>query len=167
LPDGVGRDRRTMNDQKPPRIVGDEGATLRALLQYQRDSFVRKVTGVSDADASSSPVASGTSLLWLTNHMADAEHTWVVSRFAQRPDHRLSRGRPGTIGEAVDRYRAVCQEVDAILDSTATLDQVCPPFDPGPPINLRWILSHLLEETARHAGHADILREIIDGRTGR
>jgi hypothetical protein len=57
--------------------------------------------------------------------------------------------------------------VDAIVGKTKSLDQDCPPFDSGPPVNLRWILAHLLEETARHAGHADILRELLDGSTGR
>jgi uncharacterized damage-inducible protein DinB len=156
-----------MNDQKSPRTTGDERATLRTLLQYQRDSFVRKVTGVGDTDAASSPVSSGTSLLWLTNHMADAEGNWILSRFAQRPEYSRSVQHASTIGEAIDRYREVCRQVDAVVANTADLDQVCLSFDPGPPVNLRWILTHLLEETARHAGHADILREILDGTTGR
>jgi uncharacterized damage-inducible protein DinB len=156
-----------MNDQKPPRIAGDEVVTLHTLLQYQRDSLVRKVTGVSDADASASPVSSGTSLLWLTNHMADAESNWVLSRFAQRPAIPRLTAPASTVALAVDRYREVCQEVDGVLANSTSLDQVCPSFDLDPPVNRRWILGHLLEETARHAGHADILREIIDGSTGR
>jgi hypothetical protein len=156
-----------MDDKKPPRIAGDEKATLCALLQYQRDSFVRKVTGVSDAQASSSPVASGTSLLWLTHHMAEAERNWVLRRFAQRADIPPSTSPAASVADAVDRYRHVCHEVDVVVANAADLDQVCPSFDLDPPVNLRWILSHLLEETARHAGHADILREIIDGSTGR
>ena len=158
---------RTMRDTKPPRIAGDELATLGALLQYQRESFVRKVTGVSDAEASSSPVSSGTSLLWLTNHMADAEGNWVLRRFAQRLEIPLLNGPAPTMGKAIDRYRGVCREVDSVVADTTTLDQECPAFDLDPPVNLRWILCHLLEETARHAGHADILREFIDGSTGR
>jgi hypothetical protein len=156
-----------MDDQKPPRTAGDERSTLRALLQYQRDSFVRKVTGVSDAEASSSPVPSGTTLLWLANHMADAETTWVLTRFAQRPQNPLLARHASTMGDAVDRYRDVWNEVDAVVADTTGLDRVCPSFDAGPPVNLRWILGHLVEETARHAGHADILRELLDGRTGR
>jgi hypothetical protein len=95
-------------DQKPPRVVADEAGTLHALLQYQRESLVRKVADLDDASARRSPVDSGTTLLWLI----------------RRPD-----------------------------------------VDPSP--SLRWVLMHLLEETARHAGHADILRELIDGGTGR
>jgi hypothetical protein len=126
-----------MTDQKAPRIAGDEAATLRTLLQYQRDSFVRKVTGVSDTEASSSPVPSGTSLLWLTNHMADAEGNWVLNRFAQGPENALLTRHAEKMGDAVDRYRRVCREVDAVVASTADLDQVCPSFDLDPPSNLR------------------------------
>jgi hypothetical protein len=61
----------------------------------------------------------------------------------------------------------VWSEVDAVVEQAPTLDQECPTFDEGPVVNLRWVLAHLLEETARHAGHADILREIVDGSTGR
>jgi hypothetical protein len=156
-----------VTDQKPPRLAGDERETLLALLQYQRDSFVRKVRGVADEKAVSSPVASGTSLLWLTNHMADAEVTWVLQRFAQRADEwPVGPPAQGT-AEAVARYRRAWPEVDAVIDSTASLDVECAALDDLPVVNLRWIIAHLLEETARHAGHADILRELIDGRTGR
>jgi hypothetical protein len=153
-------------DQKPPRLKGDERETLLALLQYQRESFVRKVGGADEALAAMSPVASGTSLLWLTNHMADAEAIWVLHRFAGRPGDG-----PGTaardIRAAIARYRGVWGDVDAVIDGAGSLDRECPAFDDQPVVNLRWILAHLLQETARHAGHADILRELIDGQTGR
>jgi Protein of unknown function (DUF664) len=156
-----------MTDQKPPRTAGDERGTLLTLLNYQRDSFVRKVSDVSDTEASSSPVPSGTSLLWLTNHMADAESDWVLRRFAQRPERLLLTQHAKTVGDAVDRYREVCRNVDGVVADTPDLSRLCPPFDGNPAVNLRWILGHLLEETARHAGHADILRELLDGATGR
>ncbi len=156
-----------MDDQKPPRIAGDDRATLLGLLQYQRDSLVRKVAGVDTTGAVSSPVSSGTSLLWLTNHMADAEATWVLQRFAHRPEGQATMEHRGSLDEAVARYRRVCGEVDPVVADTPSLDETCPPHDSGPPVNLRWILAHLLEETARHAGHADILRELLDGSTGR
>jgi hypothetical protein len=98
--------------------------------------------------------------------MADAESNWVLRRFARRPDDPVLARHVRTVDGAIDRYRDVWKEVDAVVDS-AELDELCPSFDLDPPVNLRWILGHLLEETARHAGHADILREILDGRTGR
>ena len=69
-------------DQKPPRLESDERETLRALLQYQRDSIVRKATGVDDAAARRPLVGSGTTLLWLIKHLARAETLWIVRRFA-------------------------------------------------------------------------------------
>ena len=71
-----------MADEKPPRVAGDERAILTSLLAYQRSSLVKKLDGVDDTQAAASPVGSGTSLLWLINHMADAEATWVLRRFA-------------------------------------------------------------------------------------
>jgi hypothetical protein len=57
--------------------------------------------------------------------------------------------------------------VDAVVAAAPTLDEPCRRSGDDPPVNLRWVLMHLLEETARHAGHADILRETVDGSTGR
>lgn len=156
---------RRVSDQKPPRSTADERTTAMMLLQFQRESLVRKLTGVSQQDAAASPVGSGTSLLWLANHLADAETNWVLRRFAGLPaeedaDHRA------LIDDALARYRRVWARVDGVV-ADANLDQSCPPFDGEPAVNLRWILLHLLEETARHAGHADILRELADGSTGR
>jgi hypothetical protein len=58
-------------------------------------------------------------------------------------------------------------QVDAIIDAAPDLEVMCADTGTESPVNLRWALMHLLEETARHAGHADILRELIDGDTGR
>ena len=74
-----------MPDQKPPRVDGDERATVLALLQFQRESLVRKVDGLDEVAARQAPVASGTTLLWLVEHLAYAEVLWIVHRFAGRP----------------------------------------------------------------------------------
>ena len=155
-----------MADQKPPRLTGGERETLSALLQYQRDSLVRKVTGVDDAAARRQLVDSGTTLLWLVKHMARAERVWVLHRFAgddPPPDDTV--GPDDTLAAAVDAYRATWSRVDAVVAAEPTLDAPCRGGDAS--VNLRWVLAHLLEETARHAGHADIIRELIDGQTGR
>ncbi len=158
---------RRVVDHKPPRFAADERHTILSLLQYQRESFVRKVHDVGSQEASISVVASGTSLLWLANHMADAEVTWVLHRFAQRADDGDAGPAAASLGEAVTRYRRVWRAVDAVVGGASSLEARCAPFDDLPEVNLRWILAHLLEETARHAGHADILRELLDGQTGR
>jgi uncharacterized damage-inducible protein DinB len=157
-------------DQKPPRLDGDERGTLHGLLQYQRDSLVRKVEGVDDASARQPMVASGTSLLWLIKHMARAEVTWLLYRFAGEdvvvPDDQVRDD--DTLATAVSWYTATWSRTDAVMAAAPSLDEQCRRrWDDGPPVNLRWVLTHLLEETARHAGHADILRELIDGTTGR
>jgi hypothetical protein len=157
-----------VSDQKPPRLAKGEAETLRALLQYQRDSLVRKAGGLDDAVARRSPVGSGTSLLWLIRHMARAEATWVLYRFAGQ-DVDIPDDTPGpadTLDAAVEFYRSTWARIDAVA-FTAPLDQLCERADAEPPVSLRWVLMHLLAETARHAGHADILRELIDGQVGR
>ena len=138
------------------------------LLQYQRDSVVRKVTGVGDGDARHPMVESGTSLLWLLKHLARAESLWILDRFAgddvDLPDDTVYPA--DTVDAAVETYRRTWSRVDAVV-ATASLDDWCREVGDDTPVNLRWVLAHLLEETARHAGHADILRELVDGETGR
>ena len=156
-----------MPDLKPPRLTGQERETLHALLQYQRESFVRKVT-VDEETARRRFVGRDTTLLWLTKHLARAEDLWFVQRFAGRPgvivDDTVGPG--DTITAAIETYRATWTRVDAIV-AAASLDALCADTGAESPVNLRWVLMHLLEETARHAGHADILRELADGRVGR
>jgi uncharacterized damage-inducible protein DinB len=165
-------------DRKPPRLRGDERETLLALLQYQRESLVRKVSGLSANDERSARqplVASGTTLLWLVRHVAHAEALWVVHRFAG-DDLDMAAALDvdvndvdDTLAAAVEAYRATWARVDAIVAAAPSLDEPCRGLvdDDTEPVNLRWVLMHLLEETARHAGHADILRELVDGQTGR
>jgi hypothetical protein len=155
-------------DEKPPRAIGDERETLQTLLQYQRESFLKKVEDLSDEDARRSPVPTGTSLLWLTKHLVYAELVWLAIRFDGQdlplPDNELRDG--DTVAGAVAEYRRTWERVDAIV-AAAELDDLCKVIDRDPKPDLRWVLAHLLEETARHAGHADILRELLDGATGR
>jgi Protein of unknown function (DUF664) len=157
-----------VGDQAPPRLAGDERDTLRAALQYVRESFVRKLDGIDDQAARWSPVGSGTSLLWLTRHLAYAESVWVLGRFAGRDDGVPANGVPeaDTAAAALEAYRATWRAVDEVV-AGASLDDACRADRQQPPVNLRWILVHLVEEIARHAGHADLIRELRDGSTGR
>ncbi len=140
-----------------------------ALLQYQRDSLVRKVAGVDEQAARQRLVASETTLLWLMKHMARAETVWIVHRFAGEdvviPDDVVTPD--DTLAVAVEAYLATWANIDAIVAAASSLDESCRLVGDEAPVNLRWVLMHLLEETARHAGHADILRELLDGHTGR
>jgi Protein of unknown function (DUF664) len=156
-------------DRKPPRLADGELETVLALLQFQRESLVRKVSGLDHLDLRVSPVGSGTTLLWLIKHMAQAEITWMQSRFVGRavqiPDDSVQPG--DTLEHAIDFYRSTWNESDGLAHKSSGLDERCRNAGSGPDVNLRWVLMHLLEETARHAGHADIIREMIDGQTGR
>ena len=157
-----------MADRKPPRVDGDELATVTALLRYQRESLVRKVEGVSAEEAAWTPVPSGTNLLWLVTHMVDAEETWMVRRFAGLSTDVGEEPPEGdAVGHAVQRYREVWATVDALVATADGPDEPCRGEVTIPALTLRWVLAHLLEETARHAGHADIIRELIDGAVGR
>jgi hypothetical protein len=156
-------------DRKPTKLVVGERATLLTMLQYQRESFVRKVSGVDDEAARRSLVPSGTTLRWLTRHLARAEAIWVLGRFVGTdtgvPDDDVDAS--DTTASAIAAYRATWTVIDPIIGE-ADLDATCARMDPGDAqVNLRWILVHLVQETARHAGHADILRELVDGQTGR
>ncbi|WP_412543155.1 DinB family protein [Longispora sp. K20-0274] len=158
-----------MADLRPPRTVGGERETLLTLLRYHRESLVRKVAGVGVREATWSPVGSGTSLLWLVKHLTGTELSWFLRRFAGQsvplPDPAHQEG--DTIESAVAAYRDAWARVAPIIEH-GDLDEVCQdPGDGQPQCNLRWVLAHLVEETARHAGHADIIRELVDGATGR
>jgi hypothetical protein len=157
-----------MSDQKPPYLAEDERAVLGALLQFQRQSVVRKITGVEDAAARRPMVPTGTSLLWVVKHLAYAETLWLVQRFAgedvELPDATVYEN--DTVASAIELYRSTWSRVDPIV-AAASLDDLARNAPDYPPVNVRWVLAHLLEETARHAGHADILRELIDGQIGR
>jgi predicted PhzF superfamily epimerase YddE/YHI9 len=158
-------------DRKPPRLAVGELDTLLALLRYQRESLVRKVEGIAPEQATWSPVPSGTNLLWLVTHMADAEESWMVRRFAGLATDMIeeppAESADAALAAAVARYRGMWETVDAVVASAADPDARCRGDEAQPPVSLRWLLAHLLEETARHAGHADIIRELVDGRVGR
>ena len=158
-----------MPDQKPPRSPEwTEAEAVGALLQYQRESVVRKVEGLSEDQARTRLVDSDTTLLWLLRHLDRAERMWVLQRFAGGDAGPLDDTvtDSDTVASAVAAYRRTWAVVDRAVTG---IDLDTPAAEPGPdgPTSLRWVLLHLLEETARHAGHADILRELIDGSTGR
>ena len=155
-----------MADQRPPRAAGDERTILTELWRYHRESLLKKVEDLTDEQAMQRFVPSDTTLLWLANHLGDATHLWFVVRFAGAADPLPPA--EGSVAGAVARCRSQCERADRII-AEHDLDDLCavPVHGDTTPVNLRWVLTHMLEETARHAGHADILRELLDGRTGR
>lgn len=163
----------TRADHWSARRSVDEADVLRRVLQYQRDTIVMKVEGLDDEQARRAVVDSGTSLAGIVKHLTHVERWWFQAVFAGRDvefpwseedpdaDWRVEPGE--TVARLVAGYREACAQSDRILGGER-LDEVArhEGYDPS----LRWIVLHMIEETARHAGHADILREQIDGVTG-
>jgi uncharacterized damage-inducible protein DinB len=164
----------------PDELVASAGerAVLETFLDLYRDAIVRKVSGLSDDDARRRLVGSATTLGGIVKHLHWVELEWFQRVLARRPATELpSVPGAGTDPDAefrltpegtVDRLLAEYQEACAASRATAAayaLDDVAPHVRMGE-VSLRWIYVHMIEETARHAGHADILREQLDGTTG-
>jgi Protein of unknown function (DUF664) len=157
-----------MSDEKPPRFDSSESETLVAFLDYLRESVIRKLDGVSETDARRSLVQSGTSLLFLVSHLTVAEVSWFQLRFAGNtktvPTESLDEASP--VADHVAQYRIAIRRDNVVVGEAGSLEERCA-ADDYRDLTLRWVLVHMIEETARHAGHADIIREQIDGATGR
>ena len=156
-------------DHNSPAIVSGEKDTLLAFLEYLRASVDRKIEGVSDADARRPLVASGTTLLGIVKHLAFVESYWAQRRFAGVDvvlhGDGFELGPTDTVESVRREYVQAGRRTDEIVGACPDLEQTLARGRHG--LTLRWMLAHLIEETARHAGHADILRELVDGRTGR
>ena len=140
-----------------------------------RDSIVLwKLEGVSDEDVRRPMVPSGTSLLGLVKHLAAVDCIWFCTTFGREteplpvdpddPDADLRVEPDETTADIVEFYRRARAAADAVILELDVDDVGTAWF--GDPVSLRWVLIHLIEETARHAGHLDIVRELIDGATG-
>lgn len=168
-----------------PPLAGGEAATLVGFLEYQRATLAWKVDGLDGPALAATTAASTLTLGGLVKHLTWVEDHWFSRRLLGREPAPLFRDvdfradpdwefrtaadhRPdellGLWHEAVERSR---RDVQAVLATEAGLDAraVALPRDPRRP-SLRWILVHMVEEYARHNGHADLLREAVDGATG-
>jgi uncharacterized damage-inducible protein DinB len=158
--------------------VADERTTLNTFLDYYREAVKAKLRGLSEEEANRRLVPSDTTLAALIKHLARVESSWFQHRLAQTPledlpnlqrffddpdrDFRVDPSE--TVETLLTHYDEQCAVSRAIADSKQ-LDDVVPHPVLGE-VTMRWIMVHMIEETARHAGHADILREQIDGSTG-
>lgn len=161
--------RRTRrSDTPPPRTGNSELEVLRGFLDYLRASVAAKVEGAPEPGARTAAVPSGTNLLGLLHHLTHVERATFLG--ARVTDWQATFRAPAGAGadEVVARYRRAVAEANEVLDGCTDPGAPLPHPQPGrrPPA-VRWALTHLIEETGRHAGHADILRELVDGSTGR
>lgn len=147
-------------------------------LDWQREALIKKVDGISDVQARMRPTASALSLLSIVKHSATWERRWFQVIVAGRScpgewpevedadDEATFRlDETDSIETVVAEYREQIAAANQVL-STSDLEGPCA-FAPMSDRSVRWVAMHLIEETARHAGHADIIRETLDGVTGR
>jgi hypothetical protein len=155
-------------DTPPPRTGNSETETLRGFLDYLRTSVAAKVASCPQPQVRTAGVPSGTNLLGLLNHLTFVERAMFLGD--QVTDWQATfEAEPGdSVADVVARYRKTVERANAVLDRCTDLGAPVPRQRPGRPApSTRWALAHMIEETGRHAGQADILRELIDGTTGR
>ncbi|MDR4533114.1 DinB family protein [Glutamicibacter sp. PS] len=165
---------------RPGEILGSvvgssEREQLDTFLDYLREAVVRKARGLSEEDARSSPVPTGTSIGGLIKHLRWVELGGFARQIGQIPDEELPtppwteadpeadlRLDPNErLEDVIAAYQAACERSREIA-AQHSLDYA----PPGSEMTLRWMYLHVILETGRHAGHADILRELIDGTVG-
>jgi uncharacterized damage-inducible protein DinB len=153
-----------------PPLAASEREMLNAWLDYHRATLLQKISEVSEEDARRRTVApSALSLLSLVKHLAYVERWWFAVVFDGQedkgfPEDDFQLEPEDTIQGIVDLYRAEVEKSRQIV-AKADFDELSRLAE-RPGVSLRWIVSHMIEETARHNGHADLLREAIDGATG-
>jgi uncharacterized damage-inducible protein DinB len=158
----------------------DERAVLTTMLAYVRDTVHLKCAGLSDEQARRAPLPGSplTTISSLVSHLRWIEYYWIrvillgepdqMPVTEEDPDAEMRLGLSVPLARLLAEYRATCDQLTDLVapldlgtESTGTLDWR------SEPVTLRWVLMHLIEETARHNGHIDILREMADGQTGR
>jgi uncharacterized damage-inducible protein DinB len=160
---------RRTRDTGPPSTGPGERDVLTGFLDYLRAAIADKADGLPEAQARVPTVPSGTNLLGLVKHLTYVERYWLLGHDVA--DWKATfHPTPGDTTETIlTAYRETIAEANNKIASWDNLADAGPrPAKHGRPAPSRhWTLTHLIEETARHAGHADILRELIDGSTGR
>lgn len=156
----------------------DERSTLLTMLQHTRDTAAAKCQGLDAAGAAAAPLPGSPlmSIGGVVNHLRWVEHSWIENRFVggpdlgpwtdESPDQEFVDGAALPLGEVLEGYVEQARRTDALIAGLDLDDRSQAPLGSGETPTLRWVLLHLIEENARHAGHLDILRELYDGTTG-
>ncbi len=164
-----------------PDSAGDERTLLVQFLDRQRETIVHKARGL-DARGTAAQLAPSTLTLGgLVKHLTFVEQIWFDHRFAGAepaepwasvdwdadPDWEFTTGATEPIEDLLAAYLETCARGNALVEATADLGQLSArEVGTRGHVSLRWILLHMIEETARHAGHADLIRESVDGAVG-
>jgi hypothetical protein len=164
-----------------PDPNGSELSLLVGYLDYQRETVLSKTDGLTHAQLVSKHPPSELTLAGLLYHLALVEENWTEVRFsgiADRepwagvdwdadPNWEFRTAETMAPEQLRARYREACERSRQVVAAASGADQLsAQPLGDGRHFSLRWVLLHLIEETARHAGHADFLREAIDGSVG-
>ena len=156
-------------------FTGDEKESLYVALDRHRDVILWKLEGLDDEQVRRRMTPSGTSMLGLVKHLAGVEYGWFCETFGREtePLPEFSEDDPDadwrvepneSTADIVAFYGRARTAADRAIRET-DLDTIGTAWF-GPQVSMRWVIIHMLEETARHAGHMDIMRELIDGATG-
>lgn len=150
-----------------PRGTPDEHELYLRWLAFLRGVIIRKVDGLGEDDARWTPGGALIPLIGIVNHLTHVEWRWIDGAMLDEPvsrsEEEFAPGRELTVAVALDAYRARATATDKAVRAIPSLTQ---PTNLGDGTDLRWVLVHLINETARHAGHADATRELLDGTTG-
>lgn len=167
--------------RQDPDTKANERDALAQYLDYQRETILLKCEGLDRDQLARRIPTSALTLAGILYHLAIVEEGWMESRFLGLPDREDYAGidwdadpdwefRTATTMDPEDlrnRYRTACDRSRAAAATAESLDQLSDFKGANDwQFSLRWVLLHLIEETARHAGHADLLREAIDGSVG-
>ncbi|HVD12928.1 MAG TPA: DinB family protein [Actinomycetota bacterium] len=155
-------------------FTGDEKQSLHVSLDRHRDAVLWKLEGLDDTNLRRVMTPSGTNLLGMVKHLAAVEYSWFCQTFGRDteplpfddddPDADLRVTPDETTEDVLAFYSRARAAADQVINEVE-LDQTGTAWF-GDAVSMRWVLIHMVEETARHAGHVDILRELIDGMTG-
>ncbi|MES5819649.1 DinB family protein [Streptomyces sp. RG80] len=162
-----------------PEAYGDERGALLSFLAEQRGGIRRSLLGLTDEQAATRPSASELSLSGLLKHVAEVEQGWVARAKGEAPAVKRDESNWHECfalveGESVEQQLAYWEEVaaetEAFIRAVPSLDDTFPLpnepwFPPDEAVSMRWLVLTLIREMARHAGHADIIRESLDGAT--
>jgi uncharacterized damage-inducible protein DinB len=155
-------------------FTGGEKESLHVSLNRHREVVLWKLDGLDDEQLRRQVVPSGTSLLGLVKHLASVEYSWFCQTFGREteplpfsdddPDADLRVEPHESTADVLSFYARARAAADQVIDDHDLEDLGTAWF--GDAVSMRWVLIHLVEETARHAGQMDIVRELIDGATG-
>jgi hypothetical protein len=164
-----------------PRPSADERELLLGFIRYQREQVVAAADGLDEDQLRWTPDGALVPILGAINHLTKMEWRWVVGRYGGSPFPARTDewvvGADTTGAEVIAAYAGQAEQTESLVRAAPGLEVPCLGDEGGrgpahellgfdAPVDLRWVLLHVLEETAHHAGHVDATRELLDGTRG-